>query len=215
MCRSIKTLRTDSAPASADEIRAAALQFVRKISGFRSPALHNAETFEAAVDEIAHGVFHRSFRAEVEGEGKNAAGLEELGEPRQDERLCDFGNVLKDTEGDDGVEEAPIRRSGRGDEIVRGSMQLPAATFGDVVRPIREGGVDIEAENIATEGGEKKDGNGGGAAEIEDAESFCRLRSTENTGQPAGIFPKLVFAHPEAMTQNTVDGKARARKAQP
>lgn len=54
MCRSIKALRTGSTPASADEIRAAALQFVRKISGFRSPAPHNAETFEAAVDEIAH-----------------------------------------------------------------------------------------------------------------------------------------------------------------
>src|SRR5687768_18303795 len=53
MCRSIKTLRTGATPASDEEIRAAALQFVRKISGFRSPAPHNAETFEAAVDEIA------------------------------------------------------------------------------------------------------------------------------------------------------------------
>jgi len=53
MCRSIKTLRTGAKPASDDEIRAAALQFVRKISGFRSPAAHNAETFEAAVAEIA------------------------------------------------------------------------------------------------------------------------------------------------------------------
>lgn len=53
MCRSIKTLRTGAVPASEEEIRAAALQFVRKISGFRSPAPHNAETFEAAVDEIS------------------------------------------------------------------------------------------------------------------------------------------------------------------
>lgn len=53
MCRSIKTLRTGATPASDEEIRAAALQFVRKISGFRSPAPHNAETFEAAVDEVA------------------------------------------------------------------------------------------------------------------------------------------------------------------
>lgn len=53
MCRSIKTLRTGAVPASEEEIRAAALQFVRKISGFRAPAAHNAETFESAVDEIA------------------------------------------------------------------------------------------------------------------------------------------------------------------
>lgn len=53
MCRSIKTLRTGAVPASDEEIRAAALQFVRKISGFRSPAAHNAEPFEHAVDEIA------------------------------------------------------------------------------------------------------------------------------------------------------------------
>ena len=53
MCRSIKTLRTGATPASADEIHAAALQFVRKISGFRTPAAHNAQTFEAAVAEIA------------------------------------------------------------------------------------------------------------------------------------------------------------------
>ena len=53
MCRSIKTLRTGGTPASDEEIRAAALQFVRKISGFRSPAPHNAETFDSAVDEIA------------------------------------------------------------------------------------------------------------------------------------------------------------------
>ena len=53
MCRSIKTLRTGGTRASDEEIRAAALQFVRKISGFRSPAPHNAETFDSAVDEIA------------------------------------------------------------------------------------------------------------------------------------------------------------------
>ncbi|MER7079585.1 hypothetical protein SAMN05421805_101164 [Saccharopolyspora antimicrobica] len=53
MCRSIKTLR----PPYADEVtegdvRAAALQYVRKISGFRQPAAHNAAAFEQAVDEI-------------------------------------------------------------------------------------------------------------------------------------------------------------------
>ncbi|WP_432062232.1 DUF2277 domain-containing protein [Streptomyces sp. S1] len=55
MCRSIKTLRPPVLPeeATEDDIRAAALQYVRKISGFRAPAAHNREVFERAVDEIA------------------------------------------------------------------------------------------------------------------------------------------------------------------
>ena len=51
MCRSIKTLRTDR-PATEDEIRAAALQFVRKVSGYREPSRKNAEAFGRAVEEI-------------------------------------------------------------------------------------------------------------------------------------------------------------------
>ncbi|MFE3326785.1 DUF2277 domain-containing protein [Streptomyces sp. NPDC059176] len=55
MCRSIKTLRPPVLPeeATEEDIRAAALQFVRKVSGFRAPAAHNREVFERAVDEIA------------------------------------------------------------------------------------------------------------------------------------------------------------------
>ena len=53
MCRSIKTLRQGSVPASDDEIAAAALQFVRKVSGFRQPSPANAEVFDAAVAEVA------------------------------------------------------------------------------------------------------------------------------------------------------------------
>ncbi len=54
MCRSIKTLRPPYAEAvTDDDVRAAALQYVRKISGFRAPATKNAAAFEAAVDEIA------------------------------------------------------------------------------------------------------------------------------------------------------------------
>lgn len=52
MCRSIKTLRHRDEPATDDEIRAAALQFVRKVSGFRQPSSKNAVAFESAVDEI-------------------------------------------------------------------------------------------------------------------------------------------------------------------
>jgi hypothetical protein len=53
MCRSIKTLREGATPASDEEIRAAALQFVRKVSGFNKPAQHNEAVFDTAVDEIA------------------------------------------------------------------------------------------------------------------------------------------------------------------
>jgi hypothetical protein len=53
MCRSIKTLRREEEPATEEEIRAAALQFVRKVSGYRQPSRRNQEAFEAAVEEIA------------------------------------------------------------------------------------------------------------------------------------------------------------------
>ena len=51
MCRSIKTLRTE-AVVTDEDTRAAALQYVRKISGYRTPSKANAAVFEAAVDEI-------------------------------------------------------------------------------------------------------------------------------------------------------------------
>lgn len=53
MCRSIKTLRNAEIPATEEEIRAAALQFVRKVSGYRKPSKVNEETFERAVEEVA------------------------------------------------------------------------------------------------------------------------------------------------------------------
>ncbi|WP_415950602.1 DUF2277 domain-containing protein [Streptomyces sp. KLOTTS4A1] len=55
MCRSIKTLRPPvlEHDATEDDIRAAALQYVRKVSGFRAPAAHNAEVFDRAVDAVA------------------------------------------------------------------------------------------------------------------------------------------------------------------
>jgi hypothetical protein len=53
MCRSIKTLRPPyTEHVTDDDVRAAALQYVRKISGFRQPAPHNAAAFEAAVDMV-------------------------------------------------------------------------------------------------------------------------------------------------------------------
>ena len=53
MCRSIKTLRPPhTEDVTSDDVRAAALQYVRKISGFRAPAAHNREAFDAAVDAV-------------------------------------------------------------------------------------------------------------------------------------------------------------------
>ncbi len=53
MCRNIKQLFNFEPPVSEDEIRAASLQFVRKISGFNKPSKANEAAFNAAVDEIA------------------------------------------------------------------------------------------------------------------------------------------------------------------
>jgi hypothetical protein len=53
MCRSIKTLRNFDAPAPTEDVEAAALQYVRKISGYRKPSQANTEVFEQAVAEIA------------------------------------------------------------------------------------------------------------------------------------------------------------------
>jgi hypothetical protein len=53
MCRNIKPLFNFEPPATDDEVRAASLQFVRKISGFTKPSAANEAAFEAAVDDIA------------------------------------------------------------------------------------------------------------------------------------------------------------------
>jgi len=52
MCRSIKPLRLPDRPATEQEIQEAALQFVRKVSGYRKPSRVNQEAFDAAVQEI-------------------------------------------------------------------------------------------------------------------------------------------------------------------
>jgi hypothetical protein len=53
MCRNIRPLFNFEPPATDDEIRAAALQFVRKISGFQKPSAANAAAFDRAVDDVA------------------------------------------------------------------------------------------------------------------------------------------------------------------
>ena len=58
MCRNIKTLHNFKPPATEEEIRASALQFVRKLSGFAKPSKVNEEAFERAVHEVTHAAHH-------------------------------------------------------------------------------------------------------------------------------------------------------------
>jgi hypothetical protein len=58
MCRNIRPLYNFDPPASHDEVRAAAIQYVRKISGFTKPSHANAEAFERAVDAVTHASMH-------------------------------------------------------------------------------------------------------------------------------------------------------------
>jgi len=58
MCRNIRTLHNFDPPAHNEEIHAAALQYVRKVSGSTKPSKANAEAFDRAVDEIAHVTAH-------------------------------------------------------------------------------------------------------------------------------------------------------------
>ncbi|MDQ0952820.1 hypothetical protein QFZ24_006743 [Streptomyces phaeochromogenes] len=70
MCRSIKTLRPPVLPEEAtdEDIRAAALQYVRKVSGFRAPAAHNREVFDRAVDAIAEATAELLDGLEIRGQ---------------------------------------------------------------------------------------------------------------------------------------------------
>lgn len=70
MCRSIKTLRPPYVESTSEEdVRAAALQYVRKVSGFRAPAAHNAQVFDRAVDDITAATQHLLDTLEVRGAG--------------------------------------------------------------------------------------------------------------------------------------------------
>lgn len=68
MCRNIQQLRGAEPPATEAEIRDAALQFVRKVSGYRKPSTANAAAFETAVDEVAVAV-HRLLDGLTPGPG--------------------------------------------------------------------------------------------------------------------------------------------------
>ncbi|TMM17172.1 MAG: DUF2277 domain-containing protein [Actinobacteria bacterium] len=70
MCRSIVTLRGPT-PATDDDVKAAALQFVRKVSGYRQPSRANQESFEGAVDEIAGSV--RRLLTDIDANSRRSA----------------------------------------------------------------------------------------------------------------------------------------------
>ena len=66
MCRSIKTLRAPYAEnVTEQDVRAAALQYIRKVSGFRRPARHNAEAFDQAVEAVTSATVALLDRLEV------------------------------------------------------------------------------------------------------------------------------------------------------
>jgi hypothetical protein len=74
MCRSIKTLRPPYVETtSPTDVRAAALQYVRKVSGFHRPAPHNAAAFEAAVDAVAQATQELLDHLVVRGQGVTEA----------------------------------------------------------------------------------------------------------------------------------------------
>jgi hypothetical protein len=58
MCRNIRPLNNFAPPATTDEVRAAALQYVRKVSGTTKPSAVNQEAFDRAVEEVAHATAH-------------------------------------------------------------------------------------------------------------------------------------------------------------
>jgi hypothetical protein len=74
MCRSIKTLRAPyTENVTETEMRAAALQYIRKVSGFRTPAGHNAEAFDRAVDAVTTATRDLLDQLEVRGARSQAA----------------------------------------------------------------------------------------------------------------------------------------------
>ena len=71
MCRNIKTLANFEPPATDDEIRASALQFVRKLSGMNSPSRANEEAFNLAVDEVTASAHRLIFSINTTAPPKN------------------------------------------------------------------------------------------------------------------------------------------------
>ncbi len=87
MCRNIKTLYNFDPPVTPDEVRAASLQFVRKITGFNKPSQANEPAFTRAIDEIAHVSLHLLHSLETTAHPKNREGEAAKAKARAAERF--------------------------------------------------------------------------------------------------------------------------------
>jgi hypothetical protein len=90
MCRNIKTLFNFDPPAAEEEIRAASLQFVRKISGFNTPSKANEAAFNAAIAEVHHAARHLLQHLETNARPRDRTVEAEKAKRRAAER---FGHV--------------------------------------------------------------------------------------------------------------------------
>jgi hypothetical protein len=88
MCRNIRTLFNFEPPATEDEIHAASLQFVRKISGFSKPSRANEAAFDAAVDDIARISRGLLLALETAAEPKNRQDEEDRAKARAAQRFA-------------------------------------------------------------------------------------------------------------------------------
>jgi hypothetical protein len=88
MCRSIRTLHNFDPPVTDEEIRAAALQYVRKVSGSSKPSRANIEAFERAVDEVAHVTHHLLEALVTSAPAKNREVEAEKARARTEARLA-------------------------------------------------------------------------------------------------------------------------------
>jgi hypothetical protein len=91
MCRNIKTLFNFEPPATDDEIRAASLQFVRKLTGFNTPSKANKAAFDHAIDEVAHVAHHLFEHLETTAQPRDRDVEAAKAKARSAER---FGRVL-------------------------------------------------------------------------------------------------------------------------
>jgi hypothetical protein len=89
MCRNIRPLFNFDPPVTDEEVRAASLQFVRKISGFTKPSKANEDAFQSAVDEIAHVAKHLIASLETSAPPRNR---EEAAAKAKARAAARFGN---------------------------------------------------------------------------------------------------------------------------
>ncbi|MEJ0059697.1 MAG: DUF2277 domain-containing protein [Terricaulis sp.] len=87
MCRNIKTLFNFEPPATDDEIRAASLQFVRKLSGFNAPSKANEAAFEAAIEEVFQAARRLVYSLETNAPPKDREVEAEKAKRRSEERF--------------------------------------------------------------------------------------------------------------------------------